>query len=75
MSIAAASEKTAVTLTIEGRAGAVPAGTSVLVLAALPRWRSLATRAYVMETGRITLAGPAAELARNEHGKRAYLGG
>ena len=35
----------------------------------------LATRAYVMETGRITLAGPAAELARNEHVKRAYLGG
>ena len=35
----------------------------------------LATRAYVMETGRITLEGPAADLARNDHVKRAYLGG
>jgi len=35
----------------------------------------LATRAYVMETGRIALAGPAAELARNERVRRAYLGG
>jgi branched-chain amino acid transport system ATP-binding protein len=35
----------------------------------------LATRAYVMESGRITLEGPAADLARNDHVKRAYLGG
>jgi branched-chain amino acid transport system ATP-binding protein len=35
----------------------------------------LATRAYVMESGRITLEGPAANLARNDHVKRAYLGG
>jgi branched-chain amino acid transport system ATP-binding protein len=35
----------------------------------------MATRAYVMETGRITLQGPARELARNPHVKKAYLGG
>ncbi len=35
----------------------------------------LATRAYVMETGRVTLEGPARELARNAHVRRAYLGG
>jgi len=35
----------------------------------------LATRAYVMETGRITLEGPARELLDNEQVRRAYLGG
>jgi len=35
----------------------------------------LATRAYVMETGRITLEGPAADLAANADVQRAYLGG
>ena len=35
----------------------------------------LATRAYVMETGRIVLEGPAQALADNEHVKKAYLGG
>jgi branched-chain amino acid transport system ATP-binding protein len=35
----------------------------------------MATRAYVMETGRITLEGPALDLLENEHVKRAYLGG
>jgi branched-chain amino acid transport system ATP-binding protein len=35
----------------------------------------LATRAYVLETGRITLEGPARELATNVHVKQAYLGG
>ena len=35
----------------------------------------LATRAYVMETGRVTLEGPARELANNPHVKQAYLGG
>ena len=35
----------------------------------------LADRAYVMETGRITLDGPADALARDEHVSRAYLGG
>jgi branched-chain amino acid transport system ATP-binding protein len=35
----------------------------------------LATRAYVMETGRITLEGPARDLMQNDHVKKAYLGG
>jgi branched-chain amino acid transport system ATP-binding protein len=35
----------------------------------------LASRAYVMETGRIVLEGPAQALAENEHVRRAYLGG
>ena len=35
----------------------------------------MADRAYVMETGRITLAGPARELAKDDHVRRAYLGG
>ncbi len=35
----------------------------------------LASRAYVMETGRITLEGPARALMQNDHVKRAYLGG
>jgi branched-chain amino acid transport system ATP-binding protein len=34
----------------------------------------VASRAYVLETGRITLSGPAAELADNEQVQRAYLG-
>ena len=34
-----------------------------------------ATRAYVMEAGRITLEGPAPDLLDNAHVKRAYLGG
>jgi len=33
-----------------------------------------AHRGYVMETGRITLSGPAAELLENQEVKRAYLG-
>jgi branched-chain amino acid transport system ATP-binding protein len=36
---------------------------------------SLADRAYVLETGRITLSGPAKELLANEEVKKAYLGG
>jgi branched-chain amino acid transport system ATP-binding protein len=35
----------------------------------------MATRAYVMETGRITREGPARELLDDEHVKKAYLGG
>ena len=34
----------------------------------------LAKRAYVLETGRITVHGEASELADNEHVKKAYLG-
>ncbi|HLB24890.1 MAG TPA: ATP-binding cassette domain-containing protein, partial [Nitrospirota bacterium] len=35
---------------------------------------SLAHRAYVLETGRITLEGPAKELMENEKVRKAYLG-
>jgi branched-chain amino acid transport system ATP-binding protein len=35
----------------------------------------MADRGYVMETGRIVLAGRAAELLGNDHVRRAYLGG
>ena len=34
----------------------------------------VADRAYVMETGRITLDGPAAELRRNPKVEQSYLG-
>lgn len=33
-----------------------------------------ADRAYVLESGRVTLEGPAAELSQNDHVRRAYLG-
>ncbi len=36
---------------------------------------SIANRAYVLETGRITLAGDAKELAASEAVRKAYLGG
>jgi branched-chain amino acid transport system ATP-binding protein len=36
---------------------------------------SIANRAYVLETGKIVLEGPAKELAQNEEVKKAYLGG
>ena len=35
---------------------------------------SIADRGYVMETGRITMSGPAAELIANEKVREAYLG-
>jgi branched-chain amino acid transport system ATP-binding protein len=35
----------------------------------------MADRGYVMETGRIVLEGPGADLLRNDHVRRAYLGG
>ena len=34
----------------------------------------LANHAYVLETGRVALEGPAAELHENDHVRRAYLG-
>jgi branched-chain amino acid transport system ATP-binding protein len=51
-------------------------GTTILMVEQ-NAWMALqiATRAYVMETGRITLEGPARELADNERVKQAYLGG
>jgi branched-chain amino acid transport system ATP-binding protein len=36
---------------------------------------SIAHKAYVLETGRITLSGDAKELAASDHVKKAYLGG
>ncbi len=50
-------------------------GTTVLVVeqnvkAAL----GIAKRAYVMETGRMVMEGPASELSRNPEIQRAYLG-
>lgn len=36
---------------------------------------SIANRAYVLETGRITLSGDAAKLAASEDVRKAYLGG
>ena len=35
----------------------------------------VAQQAYVLETGRIVLEGPAKELAQQEDVKKAYLGG
>jgi branched-chain amino acid transport system ATP-binding protein len=36
---------------------------------------SIAARAYVIETGRIVLSGPAREIAQNDQVKKSYLGG
>lgn len=36
---------------------------------------SIADKAYVLETGRITLSGTAKELASSEAVRKAYLGG
>mgnify|MGYP002077296396 FL=1 len=36
---------------------------------------SIANRAYVLETGNISLSGDAHELARDDRVRRAYLGG
>ena len=35
---------------------------------------SISHRAYVLETGRITLSGPAVDLLHNDHVRKAYLG-
>jgi branched-chain amino acid transport system ATP-binding protein len=35
----------------------------------------IASQAYVLETGRVALAGPSAELVNNDHVRRLYLGG
>lgn len=51
-------------------------GTTILLVEqnALMALRT-AARAYVLETGRIVLSGPAQEVAQNPEVKRAYLGG
>lgn len=52
------------------------AGTTVLLVEQNANMAlSIAHRAYVMETGRITLAGDAKELAASEEIRKAYLGG
>lgn len=50
-------------------------GTTILLVEQNARQAlAVADRAYVMETGRITLAGPAAALAQNPEVERTYLG-
>jgi branched-chain amino acid transport system ATP-binding protein len=51
-------------------------GVSVLLVEQNVRMAlGIASRAYVMETGRVALSGPAATLAESPHVKAAYLGG
>ena len=50
-------------------------GTTILLVEQNARMAlSIADRAYVIETGRIGMEGPAKELAENEDVKKAYLG-
>ena len=52
------------------------AGTTILLVEQnANKALQVAHRAYVMETGRIALSGPATELAKTEDIKRVYLGG
>lgn len=54
----------------------VKAGTTVLLVEQNANMAlSIANRAYVLETGRITLSGDAKELAASEEVRKAYLGG
>jgi branched-chain amino acid transport system ATP-binding protein len=51
-------------------------GTTVLLVEQNAKMAlSIADRAYVLETGRITMEGTGAELAKDERVKKAYLGG
>ena len=51
------------------------AGTTILLVEQNARMAlSVADRAYVMETGRITMEGPAQELLHNDDVRKAYLG-
>ncbi len=51
-------------------------GTTILLVEQNARMAlQISDRAYVLETGRIVLDGPAKELARQEDVKKAYLGG
>jgi branched-chain amino acid transport system ATP-binding protein len=50
-------------------------GTSILLVEQNAQMAlSISNRAYVLETGRITLSGPAKEIADNPQVKEAYLG-
>jgi branched-chain amino acid transport system ATP-binding protein len=52
------------------------AGTTILLVEQNAQMAlSVADRAYVIETGRITLSGTGEELAQSEEVKKAYLGG
>ena len=52
------------------------AGTTILLVEQNAQMAlSVADRAYVIETGRITLSGTGEELAKSEAVKKAYLGG
>ena len=51
-------------------------GTTILLVEQnAKRALSIANRAYVLETGRITLEGTGEGLARDERVRKAYLGG
>ena len=51
-------------------------GVSVLLVEQNARMAfGIASRAYVMETGRVTLSGSSSELTESPHVKAAYLGG
>ena len=52
------------------------AGTTILLVEQNANMAlSIANRAYVLETGRITLSGGAKDLAASEEVRKAYLGG
>jgi branched-chain amino acid transport system ATP-binding protein len=51
-------------------------GTTILLVEQNARMAlEMAQRAYVLETGRLTLTGTGRELVENEEVRRAYLGG
>ena len=51
-------------------------GTTILLVEQIARMAlSVATRAYVMETGKIVMSGTGQELADSEEIQKAYLGG
>ena len=52
------------------------AGTTILLVEQNAQMAlSIASRAYVMETGKITLSGTGDELLHNDEVRKAYLGG
>ncbi len=52
------------------------AGTTILLVEQNAQMAlSIATRGYVMETGRVTLTGTGQELLQNDDVRKAYLGG
>ena len=51
-------------------------GTTILLLEQnADKALSIADRAYVLETGRVTMSGNADELAQDDRVRKAYLGG